>query len=168
MKHHFLILLFFQLNIFLINGFSQIKVEDIKLDKTITNFKYATNLNGMLVYLPNGKQDLNSKQDLPSFAVRIEDEMNYEKAIGYINFMVDYDRRHGWVVKDIKTVDTLINNLKVFELTMNEKCTGKAGTHHCFYAFILHGNQAIIYLSGDREGDVYFDKLKKTFYSIHL
>ena len=147
---------------------AQTNAEDIKFDKTISNFKYATTIDGMEVYLPNGKADLESTKTLSTFSIRPKYHMTFESAKGYLDYLKSYEEKHYGTITNVKTKDTLINNLKVFQLTMYESFTGRKEKAHHFYAFILKGDTAIIFLSSDFDNEKYFSIFKRTFYSIRL
>jgi hypothetical protein len=147
---------------------AQINPDSPKFDLSISNFKYATTMDGMDVYLQNGTPDLQSTKTLSTFSLRPKYNITYESAKGYLNYLKNYEEKHGGTITNVITKDTLINNLKAFLLTMNETFEGHSEKAQHFYAFLLKGDIAIIFLSSDFDNGKYIAKFKKTFYSIHF
>lgn len=148
-------------------SFAQLKVESIKFNKQITGFSFAADMDGMLVYLPQGKADLDRAHGA-EFSLRVHENEDAEGVKRYLNFMKDYEIKHGGTLTDVKEKDTMVNNLTVHIITMREQFKGIQTRAHHFYASITKGHDSVIFLSSDLDHDKYFNKLVKTFYSIQL
>lgn len=153
--------------LFTFSAFSQLKVQTVNFNRQITGFSQALELNGMLVYLPNGKADLEAPH--PScFSLRVKNGTSIGEAKSYLNFVKDAEIRNGETLTDVVARDTVINGLSAYIITMREQFRGKKTRAHNFYACICKGGDAVIYLSSDLDNEKYYSKLVKTFYSIKL
>jgi hypothetical protein len=147
----------------------QIKVQELRLDEKITGFKYATlTETGLKVYLPNGKADLSVNALLSTFAIRVNDDMSYERGKEYLNFINSRETKDGAIISNIVERDTIVNGNNIFEMTMVQKFKGLKEVALNYYAFIIKGDQAIIFLSSDFQRGNNLEKFKKTFRNVKL
>ena len=144
-------------------AFGQIKSQDIKIDSKITGFKFAKDMDGMLVYLPNGQDDFERNENPSSFSIHTEPDMTYDRSVGYIDYQMDYAKRHGSTLTNIIKKDTRINGYKAYEVTFTENVTGLNSKRLNYYSFFLKGSTAVIFLSGDSDNGKYIQKFKDTF-----
>lgn len=149
-----------------VSGMCQNNVQDVVFNKSILNFKYATNLNGKDIYVTDEKKDPSSKGSESTYAWSIEDDCTYEYEKGFFNYLREREVKSGNTVEGVTTKDTTLNGLKVFEMSLYETYKGKMGKTHHFFAFIHKGNHALVFWGTDADKEKYYTKMRKTFYSV--
>jgi len=148
-------------------SYGQLKIEDLKIDTTITSFQFAADWSGTMVYTPNGKSDL--KTINPSaFSFTLYPNATYKAAIQEIDNLILMSTQNGYIHSDVIRRDTIINGYKALFISFTETQNGTNYKNFVFDAIIMKDNTAIIFVSGDLDNGKYIEKFKKTFYSIKL
>jgi hypothetical protein len=147
--------------------FGQLKVGDVKVDNTITGFKFAKDYDGLYVFLPNGEKDLKSNMSVSTFAFLVKQNIDYANSIAYLDFQMNNEKKNGFAISNIVRKDTVIGGLKAYEMSFNEKKNGKVQQMmNSYFAFIMKDNDVVFFLSGDNNKGKFIQKFKNTFYKL--
>lgn len=147
-------------------AFAQIKLEDLKIDLSITGFQYATDFQGTKVFTKNGKSDI-STVNPSAFSFTIATGLTKQAAKEQLEMLVEMSKLNGYTFTDLKRVDTLLNGNKAYYISYTE--TSQPNYKNIvFNAFVIKENTLILFTSGDLDKGIYTDKFKQTFYSVKL
>jgi hypothetical protein len=148
-------------------SFGQLKVEDVKVDNTITGFKFAKDFDGLYVFLSNGEKDLKGNTSISTFAFLVKQKIDYANSIAYLDFQMNNEKKNGFVISNVVRKDTIIGGLKAFEMIFTEKKNGKVPQlMFSYFAFIIKDNDVVFFLSGDNNKGKFIPKFKNTFYKL--
>jgi hypothetical protein len=148
-------------------SFGQLKLEDLKVDTTITGFHFAANFQGTYVYTQNGKSDL--KTINPSaFSFSIMQNTTMKDAIREIENLFRMSTQNGYDMTSIIRKDTIISGYKAFILSYTETDKTTDYKNLVFNAIVMKENTAVVFVSGDLDKGKYLESFKKTFYAVKL
>lgn len=148
-------------------SFGQIKLDDLKVDTTITGFKFAANFQGTQVFTKNGSSDV--KTINPSaFSFTIAPNMSYDIAIKQLEQLMLLSKQNGYKLTHVVKKDTTLHGQQAYYISYIE--TNEKGKYKnlVFNAFVIKDNTLILFVSGDLDNGLYINKFKKTFYAIQL
>jgi hypothetical protein len=148
-------------------SFGQIKVEDLKVDTTITGFHFAANFQGTLIYTQNGKADLNTINP-SAFSFTIMTNASYQAALEQIELLLNMSRQDGYTHSDIVKKDTTINGNKAYYISFIETRKDTDYKNLVFDAFYIKENTILLFISGDLNNGKYIENFKRTFYDTKL
>ena len=141
-------------------SFGQIKLEDLKVDTTITGFHLAANFQGTYVYTPNGKSDISTiNPSAFSFSMLLNTTMKI--AIGEIGNLFTMSKQNGYDLTDIIRKDTTISGYKAFIISYTETEKATDYKNLVFNAVVMKENTAIVFTSGDLDKGKYLENFKK-------
>lgn len=149
-------------------GFGQLSILNVNVNDSITGFKLIglQPKNGKIYYPPN--IDTANIAPAPIFFVRVIGLMDWEKTKSFIEFNNDYAKNAGDSIYDVVTIDTSINGTRIYEMTLKNLAKNSTTPILNYYAFMLQGDNAIVFLSADTMEGKYLDKFRKTFRTIKL
>lgn len=147
-------------------SFAQIKMEDLKIDLSVTGFQYATDFQGTRVFTKNGKSDI-STINPSAFSFTIATGLTAQAAKDQLEMLVEMSKQNGYTFTDLKRVDTMLNGNKAYYISYTET-TQPNYKNIVFNAFVIKDNTLVLFTSGDLDKGIYIDKFKQTFYSIKL
>ena len=150
-----------------LQSFTQITIEDIVVDTSITGFSFAIDYSGTKVYTPNGPSDLKTKNPT-AFSFTLMDNTNYEKAMQQFDAMLKMSIEYGFVQSDLVRKDTVIHGNKSYFISCTQKIEAENYKNLLFYGFQLKGDQALLFVSGDLSDGIYIEGIKKTFFATKL
>jgi hypothetical protein len=145
-------------------SFAQIKLEDLKIDTTITGFHFAANFQGTYVYTLNGTSDLNTINP-SAFSFSILPNTTMKAAIAEIENLFTMSKQNNYTLTDILRKDTTLNGYKAFILSYIETEKATDYKNLVFNAVIMKENSAVIFVSGDLDKGKYLENFKKTFFA---
>ena len=148
-------------------SFGQIRYEDIKIDTTITGFHFAADMMGVRVYTPHGEADLNAELG-SAFSFKLLQNTTFESASDYINRLIEASKSNGFLVSGVVKKDTSIRGNKAMTVTYFETKKSENYENQVFYAIVMKGTTAFVFLSGDLNNGKYIESFKKTFYAIRI
>jgi hypothetical protein len=152
---------------FLVSTFSfgQIKLEDLKIDTTITGFHYAADFQGTIVFTKNGSSDIHTTNPT-AFSFTIAQNMSATMAKKQLGTLLNMSIQNGYKISDIVMKDTVLGGNIAFYASYTENYDGN--NNLVFNAFVIKNGTAILFTSGDLDYGKYIDKFRKTFYTINL
>ena len=145
-------------------SFAQLKVEDLKIDTTITGFHFAANFSGLLVYTPHGKADLDSINP-SAFSFGILPNATFASAIKQLDNLINMSKQEGYKHSDVIRRDTLLNGDRAYYISLTETLSGTDYINYVFHAFYFKGDDAVIFVSGDLNNGIYRDRIRQTFFA---
>jgi len=148
-------------------SFGQLKLEDLKVDTTITGFHFAANFQGTYIYTPNGTPDINTTNP-SAFSFSILPNTTMKIAIGEIENLFAMSKQNGYNLADIIRKDTTISGYKAYIISYTETEKTAGYLNLVFNAVVMKGNTAIVFTSGDLNKGKYLENFKKTFYATKL
>ena len=163
MKYSIAILLLVISNI----SFGQLKLEDLQIDTTITGFHLAADFQGTIVYTKNGPSDIQT-QNPTAFAFTIMENLSAKKAKKQLYKLLSMSIKAGYTISDKIEKDTTLNGNVCYYLSYKETNLQHNYQNFVFNAFVIKDKTAVIFTSGDLDNRRYYDKFKKTFYSIKI
>src|SRR5689334_7860910 len=90
--------LFLLMMIFLASSaFSQLKLQDLKVDTTITGFHYAADFQGIAVFTKNGASDLNTLNP-SAFSFTIAPNSTYQFAVKQLDQLLNMSKENGYKI----------------------------------------------------------------------
>jgi hypothetical protein len=157
---------FFAIAVILLSAsaFSQYRISDIKIDTTITGFKFASNFQGTYVYTANGAADLNTMNP-SAFSFSIYPNATYRTAMEQLNGLQEMSKFNGYTISDLTKKDTVINGYKTYIVEFTETLKGSAFKNLAFHAFYLKDRTGVLFVSGDFQGGKHIENFRKTFYA---
>ena len=149
-------------------SFGQQKVDDLRIDTSITGFHFAANYQGTLVFTAHGEADLKTANP-SAFSFTIMPKTNYEAALHQIGQLLVMALRDGYIQSDIKGKDdTVIDGNKAYYISLTETRQGTDYKNLIFYAFYIKDGTALLFISGDLDNGKYIESFKRTFFSTKL
>jgi hypothetical protein len=148
--------------------FNPLELATFKFDETITGFKHATTMGNMFIYSPNGKTDLNAKQDnLSTFQLSTIEAPSFSRAKEFLDYTISRYSLQAIQVSNIKKLDITINGNRAYEVIMDVKdAENKIST--LYQVVIYKGTIAVLFLGSDNEQGKWFDKFKATAQTIEM
>ena len=148
-------------------AYSQLKVENLKIDTTITGFHFAANFSGLLVYTPHGKADLDSINP-SAFSIGVLHKATFESALRQLDNLLNMSKQEGYKHSDVIRRDTILNGDRAFYISLTETLAGTDYINYVFHAFYFKGDDAVIFVSGDLNNGIYRDRIRQTFFASKL
>lgn len=148
-------------------AFGQIKLEDLRIDTSITGFHLAANFQGTNVFTKNGASDLNTINP-SAFSFTLAADLNPKDAIDQLEQLMDMSKQNGFKISEIVRKDTILNGYKAYYISYTERDSSINYENLVFNAFVVKEGTLILFTSGDLDQRMYLDKFKRTFYSIKL
>ena len=148
-------------------SFGQIKLEDLKVDTTITGFHFAADFQGTEVFTKNGSSDIQTVNPT-AFSFTIAPNMNALAAKDQLNMLLNMSKQNGYKITDLVQRDTTFKDNNAYYVSYVETDDKNNYKNFVFNAFVIKDNTLILFTSGDLDNGKYFDKFRKTFYSIKL
>jgi hypothetical protein len=148
-------------------SFGQIKLEDLKVDTTITGFHFAADFQGTIVFTKHGPSDLHTKNPT-AFSFTLAPNMTFTNGKSQLNHLLNMSRQIGFEINDFIEKDTIIKGNYGYYISYTETYDKNNYKNFVFYAFVIKDKTLIIFTSGDLDNGMYIDKFKKTFYTIKL
>ena len=148
-------------------SFGQINLEDLKVDTTITGFHFAADFNGMKVFTKNGSSDMQTTNPT-AFSFFIDSHMTAITAKEQFEMLLKMSELNGLNISDVLKKDTILKGNDAYYLSYTETDISRNYKNVVFNAFVIKDGTLILFTSGDLDKGKYFDKFRKTFYSIKL
>lgn len=148
-------------------SFGQIKLEDLKIDTTITGFHFAADFQGTKVFTKNGSSDIQTINPT-AFSFTIAPNMTAASAKEQLDMLRNMSKQNGYKISDLLTKDTTINGNNAYYISYVETDDKNNYKNIVFNSFVIKNKTLILFVSGDLDNGKYIDKFKKTFYSIKL
>ncbi len=148
-------------------SFGQIKLEDLKVDTTITGFHFAADFQGTAFFTKNGASDIQTVNPT-AFSFTIAPNMTYSVAKGQLNMQLNTSKRNGYKITDLVQKDTTFKDNNAYYISYTETDDKNNYKNFVFNAFVIKDNTLILFTSGDLDNGKYIDNFRKTFYSIKL
>jgi hypothetical protein len=148
--------------------FSQEKKNAVKFDNSLWSIRYEYSSDSIDFYSASDNKNNSPKQNMPIFAIMTHPGSTRNSSINYIEFQKNRIYKRGNKILKVIEEDTSINGNKFYAMTINTIDTLTNQKETMLYGFLLKHDDAIIFLGSDMGRHEYFDKLKKTFYSMRL
>lgn len=148
-------------------SFGQTKLEDLKVDTTITGFHYAADFQGTKVFTKNGSSDIQTINPT-AFSFTIAPNFTAEVAKEQLDMLLNMSKQNGYKIADLVKKDTVLNGNKAYYTSYIEIDAKANYKNSVFNAFVIKGDTLILFTGGDLDNGKYIDKFKRTFYSIKL
>jgi len=145
----------------------QMKLEDLKIDTTITGFRFSADWSGTTVYTKNGSSDLKAVNP-SAFSFSLFANTAFQAAVEQLYALTMMSEESGYIISNFTTKDTLLNGYKTFLISYIETEKGTQYKNVVFNAVVMKENTAIVFVSGDLDNGIYTDKFRNTFFSIKL
>lgn len=154
---------------FLVSNFSfgQIKLEDLKVDTTITGFHFAADFQGTNVFTKNGSSDIQTINPT-AFSFTLAPNMSATIAKEQLEMLLNMSVQNGYKISDVVKKDTTLKGNNAYYISYTETDNKNNYKNFIFNAFVIKDGTLILFTSGDLDKGNYFDKFRKTFYSIEL
>lgn len=142
------------------------KIENLKVDTTITGFHFAANYQGTYVYTLSGKIDDMPGPKRPSaFSFTMMPNATIEKVKQQVESYINMARAAGYTQMNLVSKDTLINGNTVYWLSYTETLNLTTYKNIQFHGFYIKNGTALLFISGDMDGGRYIELFKKTFFN---
>jgi hypothetical protein len=138
----------------------------LKLDTSITGFKYATNFDGMAVYTKNGISDISSNIPPSAFTVMESRTMTADQVKEEFQQLIKLSILSGYQLRDKFEKDTIINDKKVYFISYREMSDGEKYENRVFNGMIELQDSIVVFTSGDLDKGKYMVSFIKTFFSL--
>jgi len=148
-------------------SFGQIKLEDLKVDTTITGFHFAADFQGTNVFTKNGSPDIQTINPT-AFSFTIAQNMNAATAKKQLEMLLNMSIQNGYKISDIIKKDTTLKGNSAYYISYTENDDKTRYNNLVFNAFVIKDGTLILFTSGDLDNGMYIDKFRKTFYTIQL
>jgi hypothetical protein len=148
-------------------SFGQIKLEDLKVDTTITGFHFAADFQGTNIFTKNGASDIQTINPT-AFSFTIAPGISFTDAKDQLEQLLNMSKQGGYIITDIVKMDTTLNGNKAYYISYIETDDKNNYKNFVFNAFVIKDNTLILFTSGDLDNGQYADKFKKTFYTIKI
>jgi len=148
-------------------SFAQVKLDDLKIDTSITGFHFAADFQGTKVFTKNGPADLNTINPT-AFSFTVAPNVTAEMAVEQLQQLMEMSKQNGYKVSNISKKDTTLQGNKAYYLSYTEAEDKTNYKNLVFNAFVVKGSTLILFVSGDLDNGRYIDQFRKTFYSIKL
>jgi hypothetical protein len=157
------------LSTFLISklSFGQLKLEDLKVDTTITGFHFAADFQGTKVFTKNGAADIQTINPT-AFSFTIAPKMSAEAGKQQLEWLLNMSKQGGYKIADLVKKDTALHGHTAYYISYTETQNEKNYKNSVFNAFVIKDGTLILFTGGDLDNGKYIDRFKRTFYSIKL
>lgn len=165
MKNKFtiLVLTFFATNF----SFGQIKLDDLKIDMTITGFHFAADFQGTKIFTKNGSSDIQTINP-SAFSFTIAPNLTATEAKEQLAMLFDMSVQNGYKISDVVKKDTTFKGHMAYYISYTETDTKENYKNLVFNSFVIKDKTLILFVSGDLDSGKYINKFKQTFYQIKL
>jgi hypothetical protein len=148
-------------------SFAQIKYEDLKIDTTITGFRFSGDIEGAKFFSKNGPPDLTS-QNPSVFSILIGQNMSLNEGKQQLENFLGESIESGYEISNLIRKDTTLNGYSAFYISYEENLE-EEGYHSIYFSAVVVKDETIIFFaSGDINNGIYIEKFKKTFFSISI
>lgn len=148
-------------------SFGQIKLEDLKIDTTITGFHYATDFQGTKVFTKHGASDIQTVNPT-AFSFTIAPGLTSSIAKNELNKLLNMSKQNGYQIVGFTEKDTTIQGNNAYYISYIETDDKKNYRNYVFNAFVIKDKTLILFTGGDLDNGQFVNKFKQTFYSIKL
>ena len=149
-------------------SFGQIKLEDLKVDTTITGFHFAADFQGTKVFTKHGSSDIQTINPT-AFSFTIAPSVTSSMAKSQLTQLLNMSKQNGYKITGLTEKDTTINGNNAYYISYTEIRDDKNNyKNFVFNAFVIKDNTLILFTGGDLDNGQFIDKFKQTFYSIKL
>ena len=149
------------------HSFGQVKLEDLKVDTTITGFHFAADFQGTKVFTKNGSSDIQTINPT-AFSFTIVPNMTATIAKDQLDMLLNMSKQNDYKITDLVKRDTTINGNKAYYISYIETDDKANYKNSVFNAFVIKEGTLVLFTGGDLDNGKYIDKFKKTFYGIKL
>lgn len=149
-------------------AFGQIKLEDLKVDTTITGFYFAADFHGTKVFTKNGSSDIQSTKPPSAYSFTISQNFTSSLAKEQLEMLFNMTVQDGYKITDLTRKDTTLNGYEAFYISYIETNEKTSYKNIVFNAFVIKNKTLILFTSGDLDNGLYHEKFKRTFYSIKI
>jgi len=148
-------------------SFAQIKYEDLKIDTTITGFRFAGDVHDSKFFTKNGPSDLTSN-NTSVFSILIGQNMSFNEGKKHLENFLEESKESGYKISNLIRKDTTLNGNSAFYISYEENLD-EEGYHSIYFNAIVVKDEIIIFFaSADVDRGKYYEKFKKTFFSISI
>ena len=148
-------------------SFGQIKLEDLKIDTTITGFHFAADFQGTNIFTKNGSSDIQTINPT-AFSFTLAPNMTGAAAKEQLEMLFNMSVQNGYKISDVIKKDTTLKGSPAYYISYVETDAKENYKNLVFNAFVIKGKTLILFTSGDLDKGIYFDKFRQTFYTIKL
>ncbi|MGC4102148.1 hypothetical protein [Ferruginibacter sp.] len=149
------------------SSFGQIKIEDLKIDSTITGFHFAADFQGTIVFTKNGPPDIQTINPT-AFSFTIAPGITAAAAKEQLEVMLTMSKENGYTITNLQTKDTTLSGFTAYYVSYIETDKSNNYKNMIFNSFVIKDDTMIIFVSGDLDDGKYIEKFKRTFFSIKL
>ena len=148
---------------------AQLSLHDVRVDSNISGFHFTMQVEDTRVYTPNGQADIGKVKNPSAFSLTILEHVDYEDAKEKVEELMEVSAVQDGLTQDqIVRKDTVLNGNRAYTVSMRETQKGSLYYSLVFYGVILHGHEAVLFVSGDFEKGKHIDKFRKTFYALKI
>ena len=138
----------------------QIKLEDVKIDTSITGFRFHFKHKGTVVYNLSGEFDT---VNFSYFTFTTWPDSTYKQGLDYFDRAMKMGLANGYVYSDIVKKDTTLNGIKANCLSLTQ--TKKGTNYFVIIAFYIKDNTLVLFNGIDYTIDgKYMDGFRRTFW----
>lgn len=134
-----------------------------EFDPGILNFKLAQSIGKMLIYTPNGQDDLSTGKDVPMVQITTVESPSFEAAKGFLDQTVAGFGNKG-EVSGLNKETFIVDGKEVYGVTLNLKTV--EGSSNVFMASMFNGELALIFTGLDNNQPGLMEKFRETVRSI--
>lgn len=148
--------------------FNPLELVNFKFEESITGFKYAATMGNIFIYSPNGKADLNVRQNIsPMFQLATIEAPSFAKAKEFLDYTISRYDVQGIQVSNVRKQDISINGNQAYEVEM--ETTDKDSMKGILYQVIIYKEtNAVLFLGTDNEQRKWLDKFKATAQTLKM
>ncbi len=148
-------------------AFGQIKLEDLNVDTTITGFHFAADFQGTKVFTKNGPSDIKTVNPT-AYSFTIAQNFTASMAKEQLEMLLNMSVQNGYKITNLAKKDTTLNGYNAFYISYIETDYKTSYKNLVFNAFVIKDKTLILFTSGDLDNGLYYEKFKRTFYSIKI
>ncbi|MBO9660344.1 MAG: hypothetical protein J7527_16100 [Chitinophagaceae bacterium] len=150
------------------HSFGQTQVPEVKVDTTITGFRFAADFQGTKVYTRNGPADITGTVNPSAFSVTVFKDSSLDQAVKNIETLLKMAAKTGYQHSALYRQDTVINNNQTIIISVTESYAPENFKNLLFNGCFIKGNTVVLFTSGDTDGGKYTELFRKTFYALKL
>jgi hypothetical protein len=148
-------------------SYGQMKLEDLKVDTTITGFHFAADFQGTNVFTKNGSSDIQTINPT-AFSFTLAPNMTAAEAKDQLEMLFNMSVKNGYQISDVIKKDTILKGNPAYYISYIETDAKENYKNLVFNAFVIKEKTLILFTSGDLDKGKYFDKFRQTFYTVRL
>lgn len=142
-------------------------MSDLKIDTTITGFKFATHFQETKVFTKNGPPDI-ATINPTAFSFTIAPKVTAEIVKAQFEQFLQLSNQNGYQTNNIVKKDTTLQGHEAFEISYTETLSEENYKNFVFNGYVIKNGTLIIFTSGDLNKGMYTEKFRRTFHSIKL